>query len=249
MNITIDTTKVVKTIWNWLFVIVVLVGIGLFAWNTYNAYFPKERGSDAFIYGLNEENLEARAPYTSLPMFECAWCHRTYKLNRHHIVPQSADPTKIHDLSNIIILCRDCHFVLGHRCDWKKFNPDVQAITRNYTNCVVSKTYFESIVSNVNQKIEMQNAEYTNEIAYTGTVITNFVAKDMKNLKISREDFETEEEWAEATNKIANIASGKIDDSKFEPKVYKEAREEVDLPHPPTEEKTQLDYVPPPAAF
>ena len=85
-------------------------------------------------------------------------------------------------------------------------------------------------------------------MAYAGSEITNYYPKDLKNLKISREDFETEEEWTEATNKIVGIATGKIDDSKFELPVYPETKE-VDLPHPPTDEEVKLDYVPPPATF
>lgn len=93
--------------------------------------------ADAYIYipdGI-------RANYTDIDMFECAWCHRKKNLNRHHIIPKSANPALKNEFSNIVVLCRDCHFVLGHRCNWKKFNPDVMIIVETYTNSIVSADY------------------------------------------------------------------------------------------------------------
>lgn len=76
--------------------------------------------------------------YQQLPMKDCAWCHRTVNLNRHHIIPQAANPALRDVRENLVVLCRDCHFVLGHRCDWKQYNPDVMYICAHFTNCVQS---------------------------------------------------------------------------------------------------------------
>ncbi len=76
--------------------------------------------------------------YKQLKMDSCRWCGRTVNLNRHHIVPQSANPALRDVRENLIVLCRDCHFVLGHRCDWKQYNPDVLYICTHFTNCVRS---------------------------------------------------------------------------------------------------------------
>ena len=101
--------------------------------------FIESRSSDAYVYV--SEDVRAAPTYTDVKMFDCSWCHRTKNLNRHHIIPQSADPSLKNDYSNIIILCRDCHFVLGHRCNWKHFNPDVKEIIEIYTNDIVSAEY------------------------------------------------------------------------------------------------------------
>lgn len=98
--------------------------------------------SDAYYYG---NVVSVQSSYKDIPMFECSWCHRTKKLNRHHIIPQSADISKKDDFDNIIVLCRDCHFVLGHRCDWKHFNPDVVEICSIYTNRLISSEYNDII--------------------------------------------------------------------------------------------------------
>lgn len=78
--------------------------------------------------------------YKQLPMQECGWCHTTGRLlnglNRHHVVPQSVDPSRRDDPTNLIVLCRRCHYVLGHRCNWKTYNPDVISICETYTNCL-----------------------------------------------------------------------------------------------------------------
>ena len=99
----------------------------------------RNNSSDAYVYV--SESVRAAPKYTDIKMFDCSWCHRTKNLNRHHIIPQSADPSLKNDYTNIIILCRDCHFVLGHKCNWKKFNPDVKEIIETYTNVIVSSEY------------------------------------------------------------------------------------------------------------
>ena len=86
---------------------------------------------DVYVYGIPEG---ARFSYTDIPMVECSWCHRVNNLNRHHIVPKSVDPSKRNDPHNIVVLCRECHFVLGHRCNWKHYNPDVLEMVNTYTN-------------------------------------------------------------------------------------------------------------------
>lgn len=72
--------------------------------------------------------------YQDLPMVECAWCHRTKGLNRCHIQPQHAFPALANTPSNLVVLCRDCHFVLQHRCNWKTYVPEVMDIITKYTN-------------------------------------------------------------------------------------------------------------------
>lgn len=82
--------------------------------------------------------VTAKWQYSQLEMEQCAWCGRAVKLNRHHIIPQSANPALRDVRENLIVLCRECHFVLGHRCDWKQYNPDVLQICSQFTNRAVS---------------------------------------------------------------------------------------------------------------
>jgi hypothetical protein len=72
--------------------------------------------------------------YENMTMVLCAWCQRTEHLNRHHLVPQHAAPWLADIPINLVILCRDCHFVLGHRCNWKKYNPDLLRMLHEFTN-------------------------------------------------------------------------------------------------------------------
>ena len=90
---------------------------------------------DAYVYGVP---ANARFSYTDIPMSECAWCRRSTNLNRHHIVPVSVDETRKNDPGNIVVLCRECHFVLGHRRNWKTYNPDVLEIVNVYTNSLTN---------------------------------------------------------------------------------------------------------------
>lgn len=98
---------------------------------------PDDSGKEAVVLA-RDGVVTAQWSYRQLPMHECRWCGRTVNLNRHHAVPQAANPSLRDVRENLIVLCRDCHFVLGHRCDWKRYNPDVMYIATHFTNCVRS---------------------------------------------------------------------------------------------------------------
>jgi len=48
----------------------------------------------------------------------CAWCGKTNEIEVHHIYPQHLWPERKWDKKNMICLCRECHYVLGHRKNW-----------------------------------------------------------------------------------------------------------------------------------
>lgn len=54
-----------------------------------------------------------------VPRIKCEWCGSVKDLNVHHIVPQHLRPDLAHEKTNMIVLCRECHFRLGHRCNWQ----------------------------------------------------------------------------------------------------------------------------------
>lgn len=56
---------------------------------------------------------------------ECACCVGKKRLTVHHIVPVHVDRTRELEPSNLIVLCRRCHFFVAHFYDWKSFNPYV----------------------------------------------------------------------------------------------------------------------------
>ena len=49
----------------------------------------------------------------------CSGCDSTRELEAHHIVPFHIDPDRELDVDNLIPLCRECHFQLGHLRDWR----------------------------------------------------------------------------------------------------------------------------------
>lgn len=55
----------------------------------------------------------------------CHACGERRRVELHHIVPRHVDPSRIFDESNLIPLCRSCHFRIGHLCDWDLWNPYV----------------------------------------------------------------------------------------------------------------------------
>ena len=86
---------------------------------------------DAYVY-VPEGVFLAEWQYKQLPMKTCAFCGSGVNLNRHHAVPQLAAPERKNDPKNLIVLCRSCHQVVGHKNNWKKFNPYVVEICDKY---------------------------------------------------------------------------------------------------------------------
>ena len=52
----------------------------------------------------------------------CAACARVGDLEAHHIVPYHMAPDHELDTDNLLALCRDCHFYVGHLRDWSSYN-------------------------------------------------------------------------------------------------------------------------------
>jgi hypothetical protein len=58
----------------------------------------------------------------------CAWCGNASRLNVHHIWPIWMRPDLAAEPRNLITLCDDCHFVLGHARNWKRAVTNIRQI-------------------------------------------------------------------------------------------------------------------------
>ena len=58
----------------------------------------------------------------------CAICGYKKKLEGHHILPRHLFPEYSLTEENIIILCDDCHFHLGHWCNYKNYNIGIRKL-------------------------------------------------------------------------------------------------------------------------
>jgi len=66
----------------------------------------------------------------------CHACGERRHVELHHIIPRHIAPDKIFDESNLIPLCRACHFRLGHLCDWDSYNPHVVEDARAFFSLI-----------------------------------------------------------------------------------------------------------------
>ena len=57
----------------------------------------------------------------------CSVCRETKSLNCHHVLPFHDFPANELDLTNLIVLCHDCHLNFGHLKNWKSYNKDVRS--------------------------------------------------------------------------------------------------------------------------
>lgn len=56
----------------------------------------------------------------------CNACMRKKGLEVHHIIPFNVRPDLELQGSNLITLCKYCHFIFGHFADFTKYNPSVR---------------------------------------------------------------------------------------------------------------------------
>lgn len=68
---------------------------------------------------VREEHLR-REPF-------CQACERVKDLEVHHILPVHAGGEELSP-ANLVTLCRDCHYTIGHACDWRAWRPQVRDI-------------------------------------------------------------------------------------------------------------------------
>lgn len=56
----------------------------------------------------------------------CSWCYKIPS-DVHHIEPVHVNPDRAGDPSNLISLCRTCHYTIGHGGrSWKDYNERVR---------------------------------------------------------------------------------------------------------------------------
>jgi len=55
----------------------------------------------------------------------CVICGTTKKIQVHHKEPRHLFPERSLDSTNLIALCRDCHFHSGHLCDYRNYNKNI----------------------------------------------------------------------------------------------------------------------------
>lgn len=55
----------------------------------------------------------------------CAACMKPDNLELHHITPFRLRPDLELNPINLIVLCKHCHFTLGHFNNWDRYNPDI----------------------------------------------------------------------------------------------------------------------------
>ena len=63
---------------------------------------------------------------------KCELCDDNKKLEGHHIYPRHLFPDLALKASNVIILCRDCHFRFGHFRNFHDYNPTINNLVQFY---------------------------------------------------------------------------------------------------------------------
>lgn len=63
---------------------------------------------------------------------DCLACGTDRDLEAHHLVPVHVAPELELEPTNLVPLCRDCHFIFGHLKSWTSYNEHVIQDAGNY---------------------------------------------------------------------------------------------------------------------
>lgn len=71
----------------------------------------------------------------------CACCGDTKFLQVHHFLPFNVSPTLELDPKNLVVMCmgkNECHLLIGHGDNFKKYNPYLAADIKNIQSGILS---------------------------------------------------------------------------------------------------------------
>ena len=89
----------------------------------------RRRTEELFGAGRTGKWPAARAAHIRRePM--CQACGRAKDLEVHHILPVNAGGDELPPPEGLITLCRDCHYTVGHACNWRSWRPDVRRLAQ-----------------------------------------------------------------------------------------------------------------------
>lgn len=69
----------------------------------------------------------------------CGACGANDDLEVHHILPVHAGGPELPPPEGMITLCRPCHHVVGHACDWSAWRPDVRRLAETLRHAEVKR--------------------------------------------------------------------------------------------------------------
>jgi hypothetical protein len=69
----------------------------------------------------------------------CSCCGTKRKLEVHHIVPVHINKELELEVTNLVTLCRRCHFLIGHFCNWRSYNKYVLIDCMNFYNKIKTR--------------------------------------------------------------------------------------------------------------
>lgn len=61
----------------------------------------------------------------------CQCCTVVRELEVHHVIPWHVDESLRFLESNLITLCRPCHYRFGHWMKWTSYNPEIRALCQH----------------------------------------------------------------------------------------------------------------------
>lgn len=83
----------------------------------------KYSGLDRKLDGSKWRELKKEA--LKRDKFNCFFCKINKNLIAHHLIPVYVCKEARHDLENLVIVCRKCHFEHAHKKDWHDINQDM----------------------------------------------------------------------------------------------------------------------------
>ena len=88
-------------------------------------YISHQKKHQEHYANISDEWEDFERRYYKTHTKVCNACNETIHVDLHHIQPRHISPLLIFIESNLIPLCRCCHFRIGHLLNWDNYNTTV----------------------------------------------------------------------------------------------------------------------------
>ena len=98
----------------------------MLGWETLKRHYLNLTAKDGASLNWSWQKCK-REFYKRVPK-ECACCGSKKKIEAHHIKPRHSFPELALTLSNLIALCKGCHFKIGHLGSYFTYNATIKTV-------------------------------------------------------------------------------------------------------------------------
>jgi 5-methylcytosine-specific restriction endonuclease McrA len=98
----------------------------MLGWETIKRHYLNLTAKDGASLNCSWQKCK-REFFKTVPK-RCVMCGYKKEIQLHHVIPRHICPERAVDHTNLIALCRDCHFHSAHMNNYHNYNKNIMAV-------------------------------------------------------------------------------------------------------------------------